>query len=185
MPRFKVNVCRATMGLPDFYIEILLKGGKLSKLNKVNNLCPESIIRHIGPYLEIIYSHSYISMADREMMAVVVSASDTCNYFISNQSEALYHYWKDSEKTTTLVTDCNEADLNYRQSAISRDAFRLSFRFGDFEEAYETTRLKDTGYSHSALLDTMLAAAYFNFVNQIVLALGVEPEKQEIKCYNF
>jgi alkylhydroperoxidase family enzyme len=39
--------------------------------------------------------------------------------------------------------------------------------------------------SDSAILDATLVVAYFNFVNRIVLALGVESSELEVQGYRF
>lgn len=84
MARIPVIEYEAAEGrLLEIYNEIIEKRGKLAKIHKIQSLRPESIIRHIDLYLEIMFTRSDLSRADREMMAVVVSASNGCNYCTS------------------------------------------------------------------------------------------------------
>lgn len=136
-------------------------------------------------YLEIMFSKSDLSRADREMMALIVSASNKCKYCISHHSEAVNHYWKNSDRTNFLVTEFNKAELNNRQVDLCRFAAQLTLHPAGFEEDYETNMLKDAGLTDSAILDATLVVAYFNFVNRIVLALDVEFSKEEISGYNY
>ncbi|MDT8394188.1 MAG: peroxidase-related enzyme [Bacteroidales bacterium] len=171
--------------LLEIYNELIEKRGKLAEIHKIQSLRPESIIRHIDLYLEIMFSKSELSRAEREMMAVVVSAANQCKYCISHHAEALNHYWKDPEKTNTLIEDHSKAGINSRQNALCSFARQLTLQPADFEEDNETNRLRSAGLTDSAILDATLVVAYFNFVNRIVLALRVEPDKNEIKGYKY
>ncbi|MDX9910011.1 MAG: hypothetical protein RBS23_11175 [Mariniphaga sp.] len=45
--------------------------------------------------------------------------------------------------------------------------------------------LRDEGISDSVILDATLVVPYFNFVNRIVLALGLEVTDNEMKGYKY
>ncbi len=186
MPRIPVIEYEEASGrLLEIYKEITKKRGKLAKIHKIQSLRPESIIKHIDLYLEIMFTKSDLSRAEREMMAVVVSLSNGCKYCINHHAEALSHYWKDSGKVNVLISGYGQAELNSRQRALCRFADKLSIRPSDFEEDHETNRLKEAGLTDGGVLDATLVVAYFNFVNRIVLALGVEPDEDEMKGYKY
>lgn len=176
---------KASGRLLEIYDELIAKRGKLAGIHKIQSLRPESIIRHIDLYLEIMFTKSDLSRANREMMAVIVSVNNKCLYCISHHSEALNHYWKNRQKTESLIANFSKTELTKKQLALCRFAQQLTLQPGGFKEDYETTRLKDAGLSNSAILDATLVVAYFNFVNRIVLALGVEPDENEIKGYKY
>jgi alkylhydroperoxidase family enzyme len=46
-------------------------------------------------------------------------------------------------------------------------------------------KLRELGASDRAILDADLVIAYFNFVNRLVLGLGVELEDDEGKGYRY
>jgi len=46
-------------------------------------------------------------------------------------------------------------------------------------------RLKSTGLSDRTILDATLIIGYFNFVNRIVLLLGVEENSNKITAYKY
>lgn len=184
MPRIPIIEYNEASGrLLDIYDEIIQKRGKLAEIHKIQSLRPESIVRHMDLYMEIMFTKSDLSRADREMMAVVISASNLCNYCISHHAEALDHYWGNPEKINALIADFNKAELNGKQQALLRFAQQLTLQPGGFEEDYETNKLKDAGLSDNAILDATLVVAYFNFVNRIVLALGVEKDNEEVSGY--
>lgn len=185
MPHIQViNYEEATGRLRDIYDDIIEKRGKLADVHKIQSLRPESIVMHMDLYMEIMFSKSDLSRADREMIAVVVSSENECSYCIRHHAEALGHYWKNPDKTNALMADFYKAELNQRQLALCSFASKLTVEPGEFAEAHETNRLKSVGFTDSAVLDATLVVAYFNFVNRIVLALGLEVNEEEISGYN-
>ncbi|MDB3906350.1 hypothetical protein N9355_02660 [Crocinitomicaceae bacterium] len=48
-----------------------------------------------------------------------------------------------------------------------------------------TNTLKDVGFSDRAILDATLIISYFNFVNRIVLGLGLAVNESELEGYNY
>ena len=62
--------------LKEIYTEIAQKRGQLAEVHKIQSLRPESIVKHIDLYMEIMFSKSELSRAQREMMAVVVSMAN-------------------------------------------------------------------------------------------------------------
>jgi hypothetical protein len=61
----------ATGRLKEIYDDLLQKRGKLADVHKIQSLRPESIVAHMDLYMEIMFSKSELSRAEREMMAVL------------------------------------------------------------------------------------------------------------------
>ena len=161
--------------LNEIYTDLIAKRGKLAEVHKIQSLRPESIVKHIDLYLEIMFSKSELSRADREMMAVVVSAVNRCEYCQQHHAEALNNYWKDSEKVNQLRKNYNALTLSDRERTLCDFAKRLTLT--PAEDFGLVEHLKSIGLSDSAVLDATLVIAYFNFVNRIVLGLGVHLEE--------
>lgn len=175
----------ATGRLKEIYNDIIEKRGKLADVHKIQSLRPESIIKHMDLYLEIMFSKSELSRSEREMMAVIVSVSNGCEYCCLHHSEALNHYWKDKKRLTLFVSDFKKAGLNDRELLLCDFSEKLSGSPEQFNDDSFVNRLKESGLSDSAILDATLVVAYFNFVNRIVLALGVETNDAERQGYKF
>ena len=45
--------------------------------------------------MELMFTKSELSRAEREMIAVVVSATNNCEYCQIHHAHALNHYWKE------------------------------------------------------------------------------------------
>lgn len=171
--------------LKQIYNNIIKKRGKLAEVHKIQSLRPESIIHHMDLYLEVMFTKSDLSRAEREMMAVVVSLSNGCEYCRLHHAEALNHYWRNEEKLSLLITDFSMAGLSSKEFNLCEFARDLTLKPDSFNEERSVQKLKDKGFTDSAILDATLVVSYFNFVNRIVLAMGVESDKEELTGYNF
>lgn len=161
--------------LLEIYSDLIAKRGKLAEVHKIQSLRPESIVKHMDLYLEIMFSKSDLTRAEREMMAVVVSASNRCEYCQIHHAEALNNYWKDENKIELFRLNYSTVMLTKKEVVLCEYAKRLTLNpaidFGMVE------KLKSHGFSDGAILDATLVVAYFNFVNRIVLSLGVTLEE--------
>ena len=176
---------QATGRLKEIYDELISKRGKLAEVHTIQSLRPESIVKHIDLYLEIMFSKSELSRAEREMMAVVVSVANGCGYCQVHHAEALLHYWKDENKVGLLRTDFTAAGLSEKELSLCEFAHTLTLNPANGKESDFTAPLRASGFSDSAILDATLVVAYFNFVNRIVLALDVKLETDSGTGYKY
>lgn len=186
MPRIKViNHDEAFGELKAIYDELVRTRGKLANVHKIQSLRPKSIIAHMTLYIELMYSHSELSRAQRELIGTVVSITNGCTYCTQHHSEALNHYWKDDKKIEKLINGHYTEILTNREIALYNFSKHLTENPEMHENNDFTQPLRDLGLSDTAILDIVLVTAYFNFVNRIVLALGVELENDNGKGYNY
>lgn len=164
--------------LAEIYEQLVGSRGKLAEVHKIQSLNPESIPAHMDLYMKVMFSRSPLSRAEREMMAVVVSATNRCAYCIRHHGEALDHFWKEWARVEELARLGGELrGLSSREQALCVYARRVTEDpAGDGVER-AVTDLREEGLDDRAILDATLVASYFNFVNRMVLALGVELEK--------
>ena len=186
MSRIKVIDYESSTGrLKEIYDELIAKRGKLALVHTIQSLRPISILKHMDLYLEIMFSHSELSRAQREMMAVVVSVANGCSYCKAHHTGALNHYWKNIKRIEFLVVDYTTAGLPEKDLALCHFASHLTKSPEEHEACDYTGALKENGLSDQAILDATLVIAYFNFVNRIVLALGVESAFDETRDYKY
>jgi uncharacterized peroxidase-related enzyme len=176
---------QATGRLKEIYDELVLKRGKLAEVHQIQSLRPESIVKHMDLYMEIMFSRSELSRAEREMMAVVVSVANGCSYCKAHHEAALRHYVKDETKIQAILNPENFNILSEREAALCRFASHLTLEPQQHEETDFTSELRKAGLSDPAILDAALVISYFNFVNRIVLALGVEVSPEEVGGYKY
>lgn len=84
-----------------------------------------------------------------------------------------------------MINDFNSAGLSKKQLSLCEFAQRLTLKPDIIHEGAMIEKLRENGLTDNAILDATLVVAYFNFVNRIVLSLGVESDDNELKGYNF
>jgi uncharacterized peroxidase-related enzyme len=177
MPHIEVvDKANAEGELQDIYDDIQNKRGKLANVHMIQSLHPQSIVAHMQLYMEIMFSKSPLSRAEREMIAVVVSATNGCSYCQAHHGAALIQYWKTADRVELLKQKPLEAAESEREKALCQYAIGLTLHPDDFEGVNRTENLRLAGLEDRAILDATLVVGYFNFVNRIVLGLGVEME---------
>lgn len=174
----------ATDRLKEIYDDLLIKRGKLAEVHKIQSLNPESIVAHMNLYMTVMFGQSPLSRAQREMIAVVVSVANECKYCQIHHAEALNKYWKDENRINAFKKNFNKAELNQVDESLCELAWQLT-RLPSISTNIILSKLKELGLDDRAILDATLVIAYFNFVNRIVLGLGVESELGETKGYNY
>jgi uncharacterized peroxidase-related enzyme len=132
-----------------------------------------------------MFSKSELSRAGREMMAVVVSVANGCEYCQMHHAQALNHYWKNNERISLLKRDFHLVGLSSRELALSEFARKLTISPDIYKDEQQIKPLQNEGISDNGLLDATLVVAYFNFVNRIVLPLGIEVTESEMQGYNY
>lgn len=186
MSRIKViEYSEATGRLKEIYDNLIKTRGKLAQVHKIQSLRPESIVAHMNLYMEMMYSRSELSRAERELIGTVVSIANGCKYCTKHHAEALNHYWKDDNKIEKLIHESYSEILSLRESLLVEFAKHLTLNPSDHENTDFTQKLKDIQLSDAAILDAVLVSAYFNFVNRIVLSLGLELEADRGKGYKY
>lgn len=175
----------ATGQLKEIYTRLEQQRGQIAEVHKIQSLRPESIVKHMDLYMEIMFSKSELSRAQREMLAVVVSVANNCSYCASHHGSALNQYWKNDIKLVQLKTDYRETALDQKDRILCEFAEELTLRPQNAEEIDPVGALKGCGFSDAAILDAGLVVSYFNFVNRLVLSMGVELEQDKGQNYKY
>lgn len=170
--------------LKEVYQDLIDKRGKLAEVHKIQSLNPESITRHMDLYMTLLFGKSPLKRYQREMIAVVVSAANECEYCQLHHGEALNHYWKDEKKITNLRENYKDMNLSDADMILCDLAWDLTEAPSEITQP-KIQKLKDAGFSDRAILDATLIISYFNFVNRIVMGLGVESDPEEVGGYKY
>lgn len=174
----------ATGELAEIYQDIIRKRGKLSNIMKIHSLNPQSMKDHMNLYIHLMFGKSGLSRSERELIGVVVSSTNQCQYCIHHHAEALLFYWKDERKIQSLIENFREVDLTERERAIAEYAEALTLSPSTMNETH-ILQLRKAGFTDEEILDINLITSYFNFVNRIVMGLGVEFNYEEMRGYKY
>ncbi|GAC1310221.1 MAG: peroxidase-related enzyme [Mucilaginibacter sp.] len=175
----------ASGNLKRVYDDLIQKRGRLAKVMQIQSLHPGSMQSHMALYLDIMFSKTSLSRAEKEMIAVVVSTANGCKYCQTHHSTALNHYWRDGYRVAQLQKDYCEAGLCEKDIALCEFATHLTRHPETHEQNDQTMALRKNGLSDAAILDVVLVTSYFNFVNRMVLALGVQLEEDNGDGFNY
>lgn len=170
--------------LREIYDDLIKTRGKLADVHMIQSLNPKSIVNHMDLYLTIMFGKSPLKRVQREMMAVVVSKSNDCDYCQLHHAAAVQHYWKDELKTNLLKSDYTQVDLNEIDMTLCDFAKSLTENPND-KNLQLIEKLKQLGLTDRAILDATMVIAYFNFVNRIVLGLGLAINQAELDGYAY
>lgn len=184
----RINVIeyeQASGQLKEIYDNMIEKRGRLSDVLKIQSLHPASIQSHTNLYLDIMFSKTALSRAEKELIAVVVSAANGCIYCQVHHGTALNAYWKDEQKIEKVKEDYHQAGLTDKELAMCNFAMHLTKDPAAHEREDHTQSLRAAGLDDRAILDVVLVTSYFNFVNRMVLSLGVELEAHKGEGYKY
>ena len=178
----EIEVDEAEGKLADMYAELVKQRGKISNILKVHSLNPDALDKHLALYMTLMFGKSGLSRLEREAVAVVVSASNECEYCVNHHTESLRHFLDEEETLSLLATADGLETLEPRLSNVVRYAEKLTSAPGAMTES-DLGELRAEGLSDSDILDLTLVVAYFNFVNRIAVGLGVEFSDDEKTGY--
>jgi len=178
----EVDVGDADGKLETLYAELIKKRGKISNILKVHSLNPDAMGNHLDLYMTMMFGKSGLSRAEREAIAVVVSANNDCAYCVNHHAEAMRRYIKEEETLEMLMMADGLETLEPRLSNIVRHAEKLTSAPSAMTES-DLGELRAVGLSDRDILDLTLIVGYFNFVNRIALGLGVEFSAEEMGGY--
>ncbi len=171
--------------LKDIYDNLVATRGQLAEVHKIQSLNPKSIVNHMELYMTIMFGKSPLKRYQREMIAVVVSIANNCQYCKTHHGEALLHFWKDESKVQQLSDDYAKLELAEVDRVLCDYAKALTKTPNSGKEKVLTDQLKSLGLEDRAILDAALVISYFNFVNRMVIGLGVHLEDDAGKGYEY
>lgn len=174
----------ATGELKEIYDGLLQSRGKIAEVHKIQSLNPASIIHHMDLYMTLLYGKSPLKRVQREMIAVVVSKANACNYCQVHHLEAVNHYWKDEEKAQAFRKDFRQVSLTELDYLLCEYAESHTINPG-LDKKELIGKLKAAGLDDRAILDATMIIGYFNFVNRIVAGLQVDLEEGGAGGYKF
>jgi len=152
------------------------KRGALAAVHKIHSLHPETLTAHMRLYMELLFGQSPLTRREREAIAVAVSRTNGCGYCVAHHAEALSRYEKDPN-LMTAVREGRWNSFDARTARLCAYAEKLTREPASVRQA-DIETLRATGLDDRAILDAAQIAAYFNFVNRLVLGLGVGLEAE-------
>ena len=142
---------------------------------------PERFSAWFAHYQQLHVPTDNLDEADREMIAVVVSAYNRCTYCIVSHGHALRVALGGDLPAEVLAdqiaTNWRHAGLDERRRAICSYAEKLTESPQLMTEA-DLESLAAVGLSNDEVWDVAEIASMYNFTNRMALATGQQPNEQ-------
>jgi uncharacterized peroxidase-related enzyme len=138
---------------------------------------PDRFSAWFAHYKQLHEPTENLDAADREMIAVVVSAWNRCTYCIVSHGHALRAALKDEVTADYIATNWRHAGLDPRREAICAYAEKLTARPHEMGED-DLLTLRAVGLSDEEIWDVAEIAAMYNFTNRMALATGQLPNEE-------
>ncbi len=170
--------------LAEVFESVARERGKIANIHRVFSLNPGALESHLDLYISLLYRRGGLSRSQREMIGVVVSGLNRCEYCVVHHSEALSVHLKSPDVLEILGRDFREAPLSNEDKTMLEYCAKVTDNPTQVDES-DVEKLREAGFTDSEILDINLIASYFNFVNRVVLGLGVDLEDAEERTYRY
>ncbi|MBF8270856.1 MAG: Alkyl hydroperoxide reductase AhpD [Gammaproteobacteria bacterium] len=128
-------------------------------------------------YNDLMLADSPLSMLEREMIGVVVSATNRCLYCLVAHGAAVRQLSGDPLLGELLVMNYRTAELPVRQRAMLDFAIKVTEASHQISEA-DREGLRQHGFSDRAIWDISAVAAFFNMTNRMASAIDMMPNEE-------
>ena len=133
--------------------------------------------------LEASYSHyralmvdpAPLTIAQAELVALVVSATNGCGYCVAHHGPRLSRALGDEPLARAVARDYREANLTAQDRVLLDYAVALTCEPSE-RKLEDIERIREYGFDDKAIVRATGITAYYNHINRVVSALGVELE---------
>jgi len=167
--------------LPDdiqaIFAEMRAKPGFVPNVYQAYSLRPQQLRGFIALYDAIMTEASGLTKAEREMIAVAVSAQNHCFYCLTSHGAVLRIRAKDEVLADTIAANYRAANLTPRQRAMLDLAVKITVDSASISDQ-DIAALRDHGFSDEDIMDIIQTAALFNYSNRVASALDLRPNRE-------
>jgi uncharacterized peroxidase-related enzyme len=126
---------------------------------------------------DLMLGDSGLSKAEREMIAVAVSAINHCHYCLTSHGAALRQRSQSPELGEMITQNYRAADLDKRQKAMLDFAAKLTEAPDKIEEG-DREALRHAGFSDRDIWDIAAVTSFFNMSNRMAAATDMKPNRE-------
>ena len=159
------------------FAEMRAKLGFVPNVYQAYSLRPQQLRGFIALYDAIMTEDSGLTKAEREMIAVTVSAHNHCFYCLTSHGAVLRIRAKDEVLADTIAANYRAADLTPRQRAMLDLAVKITTDSAAVSDQ-DLAALRDHGFSDEDIMDIIQTAALFNYSNRVASALNLRPNRE-------
>ncbi|HHU09792.1 MAG TPA: peroxidase-related enzyme [Intrasporangiaceae bacterium] len=125
----------------------------------------------------LVNKEGHLSNAERELLAVVVSGINRCDYCAVSHGAMLREYTGDARTADLVAVNWRQAHLNPRDAALAAYAEKLT-RDPDQVTPADLEPLRAAGLDDHEILEAVQVIGMFNMTNRIATAVGMVPNEE-------
>lgn len=125
----------------------------------------------------LLNKEGYLTNAERELLAVVVSGLNRCTYCAVSHGAALRFYTEDEVTSDLVGVNWRQAGLPEREAALAEYAEKLTLHPADVTPA-DLEPLRAVGLDDHQLLEAIQVIGMFNMTNRVSTALAMVPNTE-------
>lgn len=148
--------------------------GQVAHLWRALALHPAGLEAAYASYRALADDPAPLTPAQFELIALVVSATNGCGYCVAHHGPKLAAL-AGEELARSVARDYREANLAARDRVLLDMAVALTCEPAERRIA-DLERVREYGFGDEAIVKAVEIAAWYSFVNRVVLGLGVELE---------
>lgn len=174
----------ATGKLKRLYDKVVGPNNALDHVMSIHSLRPHTLEGHMSLYKNTLH-HSGNSFPKwyLELLGTYVSKLNQCEYCVTHHSVGIKRNLNDDVRfemlTAALDRDSLETILEGKMKAGIGYAKMLTLNHAAVDKEY-TESLRASGMDDGEILEINQVVCYFNYVNRMVVSLGVQLEKDNI-----
>lgn len=153
--------------------------GKVDNWLRAVSLSPDTLLRasnFLGPMFDT--KKGALSLAERELIAVVVSVENGCAYCEAHHLQGLAAAMGDSLRARRIALNYRYVeDITDREAALADLAVKLSRNASEFCDT-DVEHMRAIGFTDVAILEAIEIAAAFNYSTKLTVALHVYPQDE-------
>jgi uncharacterized peroxidase-related enzyme len=163
--------------IQELYAKNREKPGFVPNVFQAYSLRPQQLRGFIALYDSIMEAESGLTKAEREMIAVAVSAENHCFYCLVSHGAILRIRSKNPIQADTIAANYRAADLTPRLRAMLDYAVKITHA-SDTCADEDIDTLRAHGFSDEDIMDIIQTAAFFNYSNRVASALEMRPNRE-------
>ena len=138
---------------------------------------PQQLRAFFSYYEAVMDEESSITAAEKEMIIVATSASNSCTYCVVSHSAALRKISGDAYVADQLAIDYQKANITDKQKAMLDFACKLARSPESLQES-DYQKLRDKKFSKEQIWDIGAITAFFSLSNRMAHLLDMRPNPQ-------
>lgn len=153
------------------------KPGFVPNVFRAMSLRPAALRGFIALYDALMAAEGGLSKAEREMIAVAVSAHNHCHYCLISHGAVLRIRARDARLADSVAANYRAAPITPRQRAMLDYALKVTRASAEVDAA-DHDALRAHGFGDEEIFDITQIAAFFNYSNRVASALGQRPNDE-------